>query len=523
MKRNFLIITILVIYCNTIYSQIQIKRIPYSIRNKIEITDIQKIILPDINLSVLEAEDIIDEQNDIPPRFGFSHIVEYNLTNSGKWNQLSNGDRIWFLQIICPGAKSINLLYDKFWLPEGAEFFIYNNDKRKRIGMFSSKNNRSSREIPKGFATGLVFSDTIFLEYFEPKQVIGSGIISISRIVHGYRKIGTEDFGDSGDCQVNVNCTPEGNNWQNEKSSVAVILVNGDRICTGSLINNMDSDGNPLFLTADHCLWPDDAISNPDLSYWSFLWNYESQDCNDGTDFTPPSTSGATALANNTETDFALLQLDENPLDISDDIYFNGWNRNANQPVNGVGIHHPSCDIKKIATHNITPDTSNCMNFYFHNHFIPNNAFWKINWQATTNGYSVTEGGSSGSPLYNSNHRVIGQLFGAGYCNNPNCGNPTNDIANYGRIFSSWNRDATEPRRRLRDWLDPSNSITDLPGLRLIQNTTINSNSIVSGDIVIFENITIQNGSNIDIDFNERFETRGSFNVPLGATLYVGP
>ena len=40
--------------------------------------------------------------------------------------------------------------------------------------------------------------------------------------------------------------------------------------------------------------------------------------------------------------------------------------------------------------------------------------YWKINWAHTPYGYSVNESGSSGAPLINSDHRVIGQLRGTG-------------------------------------------------------------------------------------------------------------
>ncbi len=39
--------------------------------------------------------------------------------------------------------------------------------------------------------------------------------------------------------------------------------------------------------------------------------------------------------------------------------------------------------------------------------------FWKVNkWLETENGYGTTEQGSSGSPLLNENHRIVGQVKG---------------------------------------------------------------------------------------------------------------
>ncbi|MDR0829470.1 MAG: serine protease [Prevotellaceae bacterium] len=470
--RIFLTIFICVIV-TSINAQISTKELPVTkvLNRVIELPNnvMAKKIMPAINMNVIEQEDISDAENGLPPRFGFPHFVSYNLNNSGQWTTLENGDKIWQLEISCPNALSINLLYDQFWLPEGAKLFIHNADKTKSIGAFTSFNNQGDKNNPHDFATGLVYGNKCILEYYVPNSITEQGIISIQYVIQGYRYINvseaTEVFNGSGNCQVNVNCV-EGQNWQNEKNAVALILVNGNRYCTGSLINTTANDNRPLFLTADHCLggWAQsvkgDAINHPNLSYWSFYWNYESPNCNNPT--TEPSllsTIGATVVANNGNSDFALLRLTEDPkLQSGITPYYLGWDRSGNAGTGGVGIHHPSGDVKKIATHNITPPiNSNCMNFTNNEGiYVPNGNFWRINWIATVNGHSVTEGGSSGSPLFNNSHRVIGQLYGAGYCSNTNCSNPSADIANYGKFSVSWTGNgATDNRRKLQPWLDP--------------------------------------------------------------------
>ena len=403
----------------------------------------------------------------MPPRFGHRYKVDYNLKNSGTWFTLPDGDRIWRLNISSPGALSINLLYDKFHIPDGAKFFVYSNNKKHILGAFTSQNNRSERDAVQGFATGLIYNDAIILEYYLPKSVTEEGDISIAYVIQGYRYIklpeefSEKTFEESGNCQVNVNCS-EGTNWQNEKNAVAMILVNGNRYCTGSLVNTTANDFRPLFLTADHCLggWANDvkhdALGNSILNHWSFYWHYESPGCNNTSNPSFVSTVGATVVANNSASDFALLRLEDDPATIQGiNPYYLGWDRSGNAGTSGVGIHHPSGDVKKIATHNITPSTSNC----FTNTNYSNNNFWKVNWMSTSNGYSVTEGGSSGSPLLNNNHRLIGQLYGAGTCPNPNCNDPSKDIANYGKFSVSWTgNNNSNARRRLSSWLDPNNT-----------------------------------------------------------------
>jgi len=412
------------------------------------------ISLVELNLSELATEDEEDLANNNPPRFGSPSNVNLNLINSGTWTVLDNGDRVWHLVIKGTSALSINLLYNKFWLPEKSKFFIYNTELTQILGAFTSLNNKGKSETVGKFATGLILDNEIVLEYYEPIEVVGEGILEIEWINQGYRHINLQDldFGDSGDCQVNVNCSPEGDAWRTEKNSVALIIINGIRWCTGSLLNNALLNGTPYFLSADHCFNelvlddPIDAIDSPDGSYLQFYWNYESDSCSNGIDFIPPSTTGATLIANNSSSDFALFRLIENPLDLNPQpqLFFNGWDRGLPER-GGVGIHHPRGDIKKISTHDTIPGSAAIISDDGEN-------YWSLFWIETLNGHSVTERGSSGSPLYNNNHRVIGQLFGGGSIN---CANPSLDRALYGKIDVSWDNSSI-PQRRLKDWLDPN-------------------------------------------------------------------
>ena len=52
-----------------------------------------------------------------PMVFGEIIDTEINLFNSGNWETLKNGDRIWRTGIQSDGAYSINLVFDDFFLP----------------------------------------------------------------------------------------------------------------------------------------------------------------------------------------------------------------------------------------------------------------------------------------------------------------------------------------------------------------------------------------------------------------------
>jgi len=242
-----------------------------------------------------------------------------------------------------------------------------------------------------------------------------------------------------------------------EKDAIARIMVvsdYGSGWCSCSLVNNTNNDNAPYVLTADHCLQNSygqylfDAISNPNASRWVFYWGYEHPGCSDGNEPAHRSTVGATVVANNGSSDFALLRLTQDPRNLTGFTpYYLGWDRSGNSGTGGVGIHHPSGDVKKISTYRNVPIST----AYGSN--SPNNSatHWRITWSATEPHHGVTEGGSSGSPLLNNDHRVIGQLHGGlSSCSS------LNSPDWYGKFSVSWTGNgATDSRRRLRDWLDP--------------------------------------------------------------------
>lgn len=444
----------LLLIANLSWGQISTREAPISTQIALEKTIIPLEVMPPIDRKQLQAADEKDKAEGIPPRFGEDFSVNLNLENAGIWRELPKGDRLWQLSILAEDALSINFLFDDFWLPEGAKLFIYNENQSQVIGAFTNRNNKEDRH----FGTGLVYGDYVTLEYYEPVKVRGQGIININKVVHGYRHIQLPDefqkaFSDSGTCNVNTVCQ-EGNNWRDEIKGVALILVGGVRNCTGSLIMTTAKDCEPYFLTANHCLGNNDAISNPTANNWSFMWLYESPDCGANVSDGPINmvTNGATIVANNgnpgsiEESDFALLRLNENPVDAQFDVYFNGFDA-RNNTFNGVtGIHHPRGDVKKISMENATSPSTN----YGTGTVNTNGTHWHvIDWDSGT-----TEPGSSGSPLFdNANKRIIGDLSGGGAA----CGNNLSDW--YGKMFYSWTGGGTnDNRRKLNTWLDPNNT-----------------------------------------------------------------
>ncbi len=408
-------------------------------------TNVPTFTTPNIDLTAIRAEDAINDQSEGLYRFAIPFQVNYDANEVGTWENLPDGGKLWRINLSAPEAVSMNLIFGRFHLPENSLMYIYNQDKSQILGAFSSHNNKMTGSL----ATALIDSDFITVEYYEPSTARGKREIVISQIAHGYRglkqNISERGIDDSGNCQVNVNCSPEGDGiWQDHKKGVARIIINGSGLCSGSLIGNTSNDCKPLFLTADHCIAGTfDAVSAPNANI-VFYWNYERVGCaNTGTPANQ-TTSGATVLANDnsgSSSDFALMELSSNPKDFYD-VYFNGWDRSGTTGTGGKGIHHPAGDVKMVATHSSNPAS------------VTAGRYWELYWDATTNGYSVTEGGSSGSPLFRTNGRILGQLLGG---SSVNCSDPANDRAVYGKISYSWTNGGTASnQRRLSPWLDPT-------------------------------------------------------------------
>lgn len=430
------ILILLIASLFTVFSHAQISHggTPKSFQQEGLKSSIDYRIMPELDVQSLLEEDARDEETGgIAWRFGKEIEVDFNLNNSGSWEILENGDRIWRLEITSYGAHSLNLIYDEFYMPEGACFFVYNEQKNHIIGSYNSFNNKPG-EV---FATVPVQGETSILEYYEPLNVKGLGKLSVSHVIHAYKNVLNlvdKGFGSSGACNVNINC-PEGDEWRDQKRGVAMVL-NGsnNRICSGSMINNTAEDGTPYFLTANHC-------GSGNAETWIIMFNYESPSCENIDGPTNQSIQYTTVRATSYISDLLLLELSEEP-PLEYNVYYNGWNRSDENSNSSVTIHHPKGDIKKISF----DDDPYTADKYLGNQSVEG-SHWKIEqWDLGT-----TEGGSSGSPLFNPQKQIVGQLHG-GYAS---CTSLTSDW--YGKFSYNWDY-FDEPERQLKYWLDPINS-----------------------------------------------------------------
>lgn len=411
--------------------------------------------LPAIDFETINREDKVNDQDkSMPWRYGIEIPVRLDMQNNGLWTVLPNGGKIWQATIQSSEAVNLSVNFDKFYLPAGSRLQLFNNEHTDITSTFTSHQNRDDGRIGTWFVEG----DILWIEYYQPPNVEGEPELQLRSVIHGYRMTAintmlnnSRGINESGDCNYDVNCSV-GNDFDQKKDllkkSVALLNLGNGLLCSSALINNTRNDKTPYLLTANHCL------DNSDPSFWTVRFNWVSPNpvCGTGEDSSDIQTnftiSGAELKANNSLSDFALVKLYDD-IPNSWDVAFAGWDNLDTDPLFEVGIHHPQGDIMKVCR-----DDSGAQKIDANG-----TKAWIIGGgsQGSGNGWEIgtTESGSSGSPLFNENGKIIGQLYaGESAC----LGLETNNGYDlYGRFGVSWNS-GTTPETRLVDWLDPIES-----------------------------------------------------------------
>lgn len=398
--------------------------------------------LAPIDFAAVGAEDEARAAEGLAPRFALPHDVQISPATDGLWETLADGSRVWRLRIVARGALSINLGFTSYFMPEGGRMMLYATDHSYAYRPFTVEDNMDHGQL----WSPVLLTNDMMIEVTLPGAT-EEGVLSLelTSINYGYRGFGemvvhpaTEEQGDgaprSGSCNRDVVC-PEGAAWQNEIRSVAVISTGGSLFCTGFMVNNTAQNQIPYFMTANHC-----GITSGNAASLVTYWNYQTSTCGG----TPNGSlsqfnTGSTFRASSSTSDFTLVQLSSNP-NAAWGVTYAGWDRSNAAPSSAVCIHHPSTDEKRISFEN---DATQITSYLGTSSPGDSTHIRIVDWDIGT-----TEGGSSGSPLFSPQHRVVGQLHG-GFAA---CGN--NDSDWYGRFFLSWTGGGTNSTR-LSNWLDP--------------------------------------------------------------------
>ncbi|MCL2073673.1 MAG: T9SS type A sorting domain-containing protein [Marinilabiliaceae bacterium] len=451
MKKFFIIITCL--WISLLNPLISSNKVPTGMNFGFDYSQINPYYVPiteeDMNNSLNEPHEAL--------LAGFYLKTEIDPLNDGEIKHWGNGETSWIIKICSPGAPALAIFINQLNLSPNSRISVYPEINPKQV--YTINENEINSDI---ISFPVMSGETLIVEYTEKNESI-DGFFVICDIMVIYKGLNfiynTKDAGTSKSCNVNINCSPEGDNWQIQKRSVAKMIMRmGTKayLCTGSLVNNTIIDGTLYFLTAYHCAG---NASESDKKLWQFYFDYEQPGCNNTIEPKFVLTTGCTQLAKGDVkggSDFQLLQLNSLP-NSEWKPYFNGWDNSEDASLSGVCIHHPDGDAKKISTYRtknitITP--------FIDNDKMAEGSAWQTFWATTENGFGITEGGSSGSPLYNSNGLLIGTLTGG----ISDCYN-SNSFDVFGKFNFHWDKNGATANSQLAKWLDPKNSgVTKLEG-----------------------------------------------------------
>jgi len=458
--------------------------------------------LPSQDNDRLLREELAQRRKGRPNTFAVTIPTTLRPTNSGTWVD-RNGSSTWLLRLHSEGAKTLNLGFSEYHLPEGAEFYITTGEEK--LGPFTAADNADHNQL----WTPIVRGDELLLELSVPTNKKKGIQLYLTSVNHDFIDV-TKSL--SGSCNLDVICGQvDGwdivDDYRDIIRSVAAYTLNGVDQCTGFLVNNANQDGAPFFMTANHC----NVRAANDQTLVAY-WNFQSPQCRQpfsdasgllGFGSRSIANLGTRYLASSANSDMCLTILEE-PVVAGADEFYAGWSLDPLAPTDTViAIHHPGVDEKRISfTFNeVTRTSVDPFTLDPTGRFVVVSS-WSI---------GTTEGGSSGSPLFDRDKRVRGQLWrGAAACGNPD------GYDQYGFFTSSWEGDGT-PATRLKDWLDPCGTgLTEIDGF---DNSNIPF--LLTATENCIENCAL-NESRIPLTLGSGFPTGTQFSI-VSATPGISP
>lgn len=447
----------------SVFSQLQFPGRPMGINTRLKAADVMYVLPPPDPLEIEAELELNRKSNSKPLRFALERPVSLSPETHGSWSE--EGDtRVWHVHIISPGAYSLGLVFGKYALEPGVKLFVSDPSQKILKGAFTSGNNKESGVFPVGHISG----EELLIEMQVPAELVSYGELELRSVSHAFLRTGfssssTEDcpagqFGCSQPCEIDVNCV-EGDYWDPVKPSVVRVYTTS-WYCTGVLINNSSYDGTPYILTAEHCI---NDQSDADLTI--FLFNYESAECFGEDGPMNMSLEGSWLRTYGDSLDFSLVEMVHTPPE-SFGSYYAGWDRSDFQTGGTAALHHPYGDVKKITIDEDIPSIPltqsdvpypGLLDYHYY-------SFWWIKrWDVGS-----TEGGSSGGPLFNQSHRVIGTLSGGVAACGDSIGYDSetdrviyNLAPNYDDFYTqfglAWDHEEAKGNA-LKPWLDPVNS-----------------------------------------------------------------
>ena len=382
-----------------------------------------------------------------------------SLPQQLNWQTLGDGSQRAAISVRAAGAKSVRLGLLVKALPGTARLRVYRQSHPDDLVEVAGQTvlQLIERNVQAGDTTEaahtwwspVVSGEEATLEVELPPGVSPAAVsFAVPRVLHVYVDSAQLDAEAARDqaadlakatlaCNQDASCQSALTNTANAVARMTFVEGNGGYFCTGTLLNNAAQDGTPYFITANHCIATQTVASTLQTD-----WFYRAERCG-STALSSAAQSrkgGAALLFTTATTDATLLRLNDAPPAGTNLL---GWNASApTDPIDVIGLHHPKGDLLKYSVGrlagfiNCTPTGNNGLNCVTGN---GNSGHVRADWSSGT-----TEGGSSGSGLFNSKGQLVGTLTGG----NARCGGAGGSSV-YGRFDKSF-------AMGMSKWLSPA-------------------------------------------------------------------
>nr|MBF0223588.1 BACON domain-containing protein [Desulfobulbaceae bacterium] len=428
------------------------------------------------NAPVIEiAQDTLKSQraamsdDSVPNQIGFARQIE-SLSELSLFKQLLNWYKIQdggysaTIIISSPGAKALRVGIIVNKLPQETEFRFFELENEtsdlfpvlvtgEQINFLLQVNKTADPDHPDSqtYWSPTVPGDNIGIEIYIPPDIEPENVemaipflshIFASPFISNSESSIMKSYGDSDPCHNDATCY---SSWQSMRKAVAKMVYTQSGysyLCTGTLLNDTDPNTDkPYFITANHCISTQTVASSLETH-----WFFESAWCNASTrnaNYSIKSggatllwTKGRTTSSLDSNQDVSFLELNNSP---PAGVFYSGWNASI-EPGTVTGIHHPAGDWKKISfgdqggyyqCYDTYGDSFNC-------NPSSTGSFLEVVWSD-----GGTEGGSSGSGIFQNYSYLVGVLFGG---SGGPCGG-TDKYSKFGAAYSAGN---------LSQWLNPA-------------------------------------------------------------------
>lgn len=453
MKRNILFVLFIASLTISVYAQVEthfykkgeLSHNPWQI-----VPDNSNVKqMPSYDLAQLQKEEALKNDTNVLFQFGKGFDVSYTLSD-GQWEEVKGG-RLWSMTFASEGAQSLNFVFNDFYIPQGSELYIENEDKSVLYGPVTAT------AVPENgfFLTDIIPGDQATIYLYEPDEYKNQASLTITRVVHGYRtdNIMLSHTANFDTPSLYVDSYPD---YIMVSDGVGfVITSDGTTACNGALVMTADYSFKPYFLTVLDLVDnnEDGIITDTELSFAqnsAFKFRHRTTNNQGLTVYVNYTYNHATLRSAWNTTKYALLEINGSLKDNPNLSWF-GWDRSGTSPTSAACIFWPEeYDGKRIIFDSEFTHNTN------YNHCLGSHSWY------TQYDYGSPTLTAAGAPFIDQNKRLIGQL----YC----LYIPPSTYYMYayseaGKFSESWNGDNTSSTA-LKYWLSPTGNATVMDSYR---------------------------------------------------------